>query len=71
VTLVGFTLTRRPVPAREGPCALRGSRAAGHRRTLGAPVEKIDPIDAITAAPAHAQRGARSGKILVAPHGLV
>jgi len=34
---------------------------------LSAPVEKIYPIEEITAALAHAQRGERSGKILVAP----
>jgi NADPH:quinone reductase-like Zn-dependent oxidoreductase len=36
---------------------------------LAAPVEKIYPIEEITAALAHAQRGERSGKILVAPSG--
>ncbi len=36
---------------------------------LAAPVEKIYPIEEITAALAHAQRGERSGKILVAPNG--
>jgi NADPH:quinone reductase-like Zn-dependent oxidoreductase len=36
--------------------------------TLSAPVEKIYPIDEIKAALAHAQRGERSGKILVAPN---
>jgi mitochondrial enoyl-[acyl-carrier protein] reductase / trans-2-enoyl-CoA reductase len=36
---------------------------------LAAPVEKVYPIEEIKAALAHAQRGERSGKILVAPHG--
>jgi len=35
---------------------------------LSAPVEKVYPIEEIRAALAHAQRGERSGKILVAPH---
>lgn len=39
--------------------------------TLTAPVEKIYPIDDIKTALAHAQRGERSGKILVAPNGAV
>jgi NADPH:quinone reductase-like Zn-dependent oxidoreductase len=34
---------------------------------LVAPVEKIYPIEEIKAALAHAQRGERGGKILVAP----
>ena len=39
--------------------------------TLTAPVEKIYAIDDITSALAHAQRGERSGKILVWPNGAV
>ena len=39
--------------------------------TLSAPVEKVYGIDDITQALAHAQRGARAGKILVAPNGAV
>jgi NADPH:quinone reductase-like Zn-dependent oxidoreductase len=39
--------------------------------TLTAPVEKVYPIEEITTALAHAQRGGRSGKILVAPNGPV
>ena len=35
--------------------------------TLSAPIEKIYPIEEIKAALAHAQRGERSGKILVTP----
>ena len=38
---------------------------------LSAPVESIYPIEEIAAALAHAQRGERSGKILVAPNGAV
>jgi NADPH:quinone reductase-like Zn-dependent oxidoreductase len=36
---------------------------------LSAPVEKVDPIENIKPALAHAQQGERSGKILVAPNG--
>jgi NADPH:quinone reductase-like Zn-dependent oxidoreductase len=36
---------------------------------LYAPVEKVYPIEEIKAALAHAQKGERSGKILVAPNG--
>ena len=36
---------------------------------LSAPVERVYPIDEITTALAHAQRGERTGKILVAPNG--
>jgi NADPH:quinone reductase-like Zn-dependent oxidoreductase len=36
---------------------------------LAAPVEKVYPIEEIKAALAHAQRGERGGKILVAPNG--
>ena len=39
--------------------------------SLSAPVEKIYPIDEIKTALAHAQRGERGGKILVAPNGPV
>ena len=38
---------------------------------LSAPVEKVYPIEEIKAALAHAQRGERHGKILVAPNGSV
>lgn len=70
-TLVGFVLGRglstrslteiREIYAELGRQVLDG--------TLSAPVEKIYPIEDITAALAHAQRGERSGKILVAPNG--
>jgi len=39
--------------------------------TLTAPVEKVYPIEEIAAALTHAQRGERTGKILVAPNGPV
>ncbi|HSF06296.1 MAG TPA: zinc-dependent alcohol dehydrogenase family protein [Methylomirabilota bacterium] len=39
--------------------------------TLSAPVEKVYPIEEIKTALAHAQRGERGGKILVAPNGPV
>ena len=39
--------------------------------TLSAPVEKVYPIEEIKAALTHAQRGERSGKILVAPNGML
>jgi NADPH:quinone reductase-like Zn-dependent oxidoreductase len=40
-----------------------------HEGYLSAPVEKVYPIEDIKAALVHAQRGERSGKILVAPTG--
>ena len=39
--------------------------------TLYAPVEKVYPIEEIKTALTHAQRGERSGKILVAPNGML
>jgi NADPH:quinone reductase-like Zn-dependent oxidoreductase len=72
-TLVGFILGRFLAPrsleqvrrlyAELGQQILDG--------TLSAPVEKVYPIDEIKDALAHAQRGERSGKILVAPTGPV
>jgi NADPH:quinone reductase-like Zn-dependent oxidoreductase len=41
------------------------------RGTLSAPVEKVYPIEDIKTALVHAQRGERTGKILVAPNGPV
>jgi trans-2-enoyl-CoA reductase len=71
-TLVGFILGRglatrslaqiRAIYADLGEQVLKG--------ILSAPVEKVYPIEEIKAALAHAQRGERSGKILVAPNGL-
>jgi NADPH:quinone reductase-like Zn-dependent oxidoreductase len=72
-TLVGFILGRglarrsleevRAIYADLGQQILTGS--------LSAPVEKVYSIEAIKAALLHAQRGERSGKILVAPNGPV
>jgi trans-2-enoyl-CoA reductase len=72
-TLVGFMLGRglatrsleqvRAIYADLGRQVLDG--------TLTAPVEKVYPIEEITTALAHAQRGGRSGKILVEPNGAV
>jgi trans-2-enoyl-CoA reductase len=72
-TLVGFTLGRalakrsldqiRAIYGDLGAQVLDG--------TLSAPVEKVYPIEEIRTAIAHAQRGERSGKILVAPNGPV
>jgi NADPH:quinone reductase-like Zn-dependent oxidoreductase len=39
-------------------------------RKIDVTVEKIYPIEQIRAALAHAERGGRDGKILVAPNGL-
>jgi trans-2-enoyl-CoA reductase len=68
-TLVGFILGRalatrslaqiRAIYADLGEQVLKGR--------LSAPVEKVYPIEEIKAALAHAQRGERGGKILVAP----
>jgi trans-2-enoyl-CoA reductase len=70
-TLVGFILGRglatrslaqiRAIYADLGEQVLKG--------VLSAPVEKVYPIEEITMALAHAQRGERSGKVLVAPNG--
>ena len=70
VKLVGFTLTR-PLATypREKVRALYAELAAQVREgVLSAPVEKVYAIDDIKAALAHAQRGERTGKILVAPN---
>jgi mitochondrial enoyl-[acyl-carrier protein] reductase / trans-2-enoyl-CoA reductase len=70
-SLVGFILGRalgtrsldqiRAIYADLGEQVLKGA--------LFAPVEKVYPIEEIKAALAHAQRGERTGKILVAPNG--
>jgi len=68
-TLVGFVLgrflTRRSLEQVRAIYADLGAQVA--KGTLSAPVEKVYPIEEIKAALAHAQRGERSGKILVAP----
>jgi trans-2-enoyl-CoA reductase len=72
-TLVGFTLGRGL--ARHSPDEVRAIYADLGQQILdgrlSAPVEKVYPIEEIKAALAHAQRGERSGKILVAPNGPV
>ena len=73
VSLVGFTLTR---PLSKYPLEKVRALYAGLARqvadgTLTAPVEAVYAIDDIKDALAHAQRGERSGKILVAPNGPV
>ena len=72
-TLVGFILgralaTRSLEQVRAIYADLGGQILEG---TLSAPVEKVYPIEQIKAALTHAQRGERSGKILVAPNGPV
>ena len=72
-TLVGFILgrglsTRSLAEVREIYADLGRQILDG---TLSAPVEKVYPIEEIQTALAHAQRDERSGKILVAPNGVV
>ena len=72
-TLVGFILgralaTRSLEQVRALYADLGQQILAG---TLSAPVEKVYPLEEIKAALTHAQRGERSGKILVAPNGPV
>ena len=70
-TLVGFILGRalstRPLAEVRAIYADLGRQILDG--TLSAPVEQVYPIEEIKAALAHAQRGERSGKILVAPNG--
>jgi len=71
-TLVGFILgrglaSRSLAQIRELYADLGGQVMGG---ALYAPVERIYPIEEIRAALAHAQRGERAGKILVAPNPL-
>jgi NADPH:quinone reductase-like Zn-dependent oxidoreductase len=70
-TLVGFILGRalakRSLEQIRALYADLGSRV--QQGMLSAPVEKVYPIEEIRAALTHAQRGARGGKILVAPNG--
>jgi trans-2-enoyl-CoA reductase len=70
-TLVGFILgralaTRSLAQIRAIYAELGGQVGEG---LLTAPVERIYPIEDIQAAVAHAERGERGGKILVAPNG--
>jgi trans-2-enoyl-CoA reductase len=73
VSLVGFTLTR---PLASYPREKVRTIYADLARqvvdgTLSAPVEMVYAIEEIKDALAHAQRGERTGKILVAPNGPV
>ena len=72
-TLVGFMLGRALAP--RAPAEVRAIYAdlaeQVRKGALAAPVEKVYPIEEITAALAHAQRGGRAGKILVAPNGAI
>ena len=73
VSLVGFVLgrglaTRSLAEVRALYADLGRQVLAG---ALTAPVERVYPIEDIGAALAHAQRGERAGKILVAPNGPV
>ena len=71
--LVGFVLGRglatRSLAEVRGLYADLGAQVRAG--TLTAPVEAVYPIDDIGKALAHAQRGGRDGKILVAPNGDV
>ena len=70
-TLVGFILGRalgtRSLEQIRAIYADLGQQIA--KGALSAPIEMVYPIEEITEAVAHAQRGERSGKILVAPNG--
>jgi len=72
-TLVGFILGRalgtRSLAQIRAIYADLGEQVG--KGILSAPVEKVYPIEEIKTAVAHAQRGERSGKILVAPNGSV
>ena len=72
-TLIGFILGRALATRSLG--RVRALYADLGRQILdgklSAPVEQVYPIDEIKAALAHAQRGERSGKILVAPNAMV
>ena len=72
-TLVGFilgrALARRSLEQVRALYADLGEQV--RKGGLSAPVEKVYPLEEIQAALAHAQRGERSGKILVAPNGML
>jgi NADPH:quinone reductase-like Zn-dependent oxidoreductase len=71
--LVGFILGRalatRSLPQIRAIYADLGEQV--RTGILSAPIEKVYPIEEIKVAVAHAQRGERTGKILVAPNGPV
>src|SRR6059036_623532 len=73
LSLVGFILGRglatRSLDQIRAIYADLGQQVA--KGNLSAPIEMIYPIEDIKEAVAHAQRGERSGKILVAPNGPV
>ena len=58
-----------PLAARRSAPSTPTSASRCSKGILSAPVEKVYPIEEIKAGLAHAQRGERSGKILVAPNG--
>ncbi|MBI3199246.1 MAG: zinc-dependent alcohol dehydrogenase family protein [Rhodospirillales bacterium] len=73
VRLTGFMLgrglaRRSPEKIREIYADLAGQVMAGK---LSAPVDTVYPIDKIKEALAHADKGGRDGKILVAPNGAI
>ncbi len=73
VSLTGFMLgrymARRSLEQTRAMFAELGAAIADG--TLRAPVDHVYPIERIADAVAHAQRGGRDGKILVAPNGMV
>lgn len=71
VTLKGFGLSDGIARRSSGEVRALYADLAGKLRdgVLKAPVEATYPIEEITAALAHAQRGHRSGKVLVLPNG--
>jgi len=73
VSLVGFVLGRGLATrsAAEVRALYADLARRAHEGGFTAPVERVYPIEDIGAALAHAQRGERIGKILVAPNGPV
>jgi NADPH:quinone reductase-like Zn-dependent oxidoreductase len=69
--LVGFILGRALAPRSRAQVRTIYAELAEQVRAglLTAPVERVYPIEEIRAAVAHAERGERTGKILVAPNG--
>ncbi|HEX7213531.1 MAG TPA: zinc-binding dehydrogenase [Methylomirabilota bacterium] len=70
-SLVEFILGRALAPRSRAQVRAIYAELAEQVRTglLTAPVERIYQIDEIRTAVAHAERGERTGKILVAPNG--
>jgi trans-2-enoyl-CoA reductase len=73
VTLVGFTLTRplSKYPREKVRALYEDLARLVVNGTLYAPVERVYAIEEIKDALVHAQRGERTGKILVAPNGAI